>query len=306
MLDGPQGLAMPGKSLRECERQAKAAGKTPDTRPHPNRPYANFINSSLDLFLALHQAGISVDPPDQTKGVCEVYPGHLWSLLAAPKPQKIPQKNTEKGRLARKCILEAVGIAGLPELPTHDENDACVGAVMAAAADGKIPGFGVQAIGLPLMVDQGLLREGRMIIPKIMSDSRRAALAAALSSVPVLPVPEESSLDLSGSVHERAKKLLSRLIDRANRRQAQVCTYAWAYRHLFNIPFKNFSQAFAQKVIQVAQKTPPMHVRGLGAVRLDCFIVAKATGRPSGGHWDSANYTPQDWDRVLGRATVLD
>jgi hypothetical protein len=49
-----------------------------------------------------------------------------------------------------------------------------------------------------------------------------------------------------------------------------------------------------------------MHVKGLGVVRLDGFIVAKATGRPSGGHWDSANYTPQDWERVLGRATVLD
>jgi hypothetical protein len=302
MLDGPQGLALHGKSLRDCERQAKAAGKTPDTRPSPNRPFANFINSSLDLFLALHQAGIPVDPPDQTKGVCEVYPGHLWSILAA----RLPKKSTPAGTLARRGILEALGIMGLPLLPTHDELDACVGAVMAAAADGKIPGMSVKAIGLPLLVDQGLLREGRMIIPTIMSDSLRSALAAALGSVPARPDPVASSPDLSGSVDERAKKLLARLIDRANRGQAQVCTYAWAYRHLFNIPFKNFSQAFAQKVIKAAEKTPPMHVKGLGVVRLDGFIVAKATGRPSGGHWDSANYTPQDWERVLGRATVLD
>ncbi len=303
MLDGPQGLALPGKSLRDCERQAKAAGKTPDARPSSNRPYANFINSSLDLFLALHQAGIPVDPPDQTKGVCEVYPGHLWSILAAPRP---PKKSTTAGILARKGILEALGIMGLPLLPTHDELDACVGAVMASAADGKIPGMGVKAIGLPLLVDQGLLREGRMIIPTIMSDSLRSALAAALGSVPGMNAPDASSQDLSGSVHERAKKLLAQLIDRANRSDPQVCTYAWAYRHLFNATYQKFSMAFAQQVIQVAQKTLPMHVRGLGAVRLDCFIVAKATGRPSGGHWGSANYTPQDWERVLGRSTVLD
>jgi hypothetical protein len=38
-----------------------------------------------------------------------------------------------------------------------------------------------------------------------------------------------------------------------------------------------------------------------------CFSVhiANRTGRPSIGHWNSADYDPEDGERVLGTATVL-
>lgn len=301
MLDGPQGLARSGKSLRSCERQAGAVGKTPDIRPTNDKPFATYIHSSLDLFLALHKAGILVDPPDHRGGVSEVYPGHIWSILSE---RVLPRKSTKEGRLARKRILEAIGVAGLSELPTHDQNDACVGSLMGAAADGKIQGMIVRAIGLTLKLDNGLLREGRMVIP-VISEPLRSAIAAAIAAVPAIKVRSAFIKDSSGPVEKRATELLSSLIERANGGDAQICTYSWAYRHIFNATYDNWSQAYAQKVIRITKRTPLMHLPGLGAVRLDAFIVAQRTGRPSNGHWDSAEYDPEDWERVLGTATVL-
>ena len=301
MLDGPQGLALPGELLRSCERQAGAVGKTPDIPPPKDRPFATYIHSSLDLFLALHKAGILVDPPDYKGGVSEVYPGHIWSILSE---RVLPRKSTKEGRLARKRILEVIGVAGLPELPTHDQNDACVGSLMGAAADGKVQGMIVQAIGLTLKVDNGLLREGRMVIP-VINEPLRSAIATAIAAIPAIGVRSAFIKDSLGPVEKRATELLSSLIERANGGDAQVCTYSWAYRRIFNTTYDNWSQAYAEEVIQVAERTPPMHLPGLGAVRLDAFIVAQRTGRPSIGHWKSADYDPEDWERVLGTATVL-
>lgn len=72
MLDGPQGFAAIGESLRECERKSGAAGKTPDTMPALGRPFAGFIRSSIELFLALNQAGLAVSPPGFIGGISEV------------------------------------------------------------------------------------------------------------------------------------------------------------------------------------------------------------------------------------------
>jgi hypothetical protein len=302
MLDGPQGLALPGESLRSCERQAGAVGKTPDTPPPKDRPFATYIHSSLELFLALHKAGILVDPPDYKGGVSEVYPGHIWSILSE---RILPKKSTMEGRLARKLILEVIGVAGLPELPTHDQNDACVGSLMGAAADGKIQGMIVQGIGLTLKVDNSLLREGRMVIPMI-NEPLRSAITTAIAAVPAIQVVRSASIkDSSELVEKRATELLSSFVERANGGDAQICTYSWAYRHIFNASYNNWSQAYAKKVIQVAERTPLMHLPGLGALRLDAFIVAQRTGRPSIGHWRSADHDPEDWERVLGTATVL-
>jgi hypothetical protein len=50
MVDGPQGLAEIGCTLRACERQGAAVGKTPHERPAIGKPFAGFVCSSLDLF----------------------------------------------------------------------------------------------------------------------------------------------------------------------------------------------------------------------------------------------------------------
>jgi hypothetical protein len=101
MIDGPQGLAAEGRALRDCERKAAAAGKTPDVRP-VRRPFAGFICSSLDLFAALKKAGTKIGLPGFRGGVSEVYPGHIWSILSG---SALPKKISREGRVKRKLIL---------------------------------------------------------------------------------------------------------------------------------------------------------------------------------------------------------
>ena len=166
MLDGPQGLATKGNALRACEKLAAAPGRTPDARPAPGVPFAGFICSALDIFEALRRAATKISPPRFLGGVSEVFPGHIWTILGGCFA--LPNKRTEEGRRARKHILEALGVSGLPELPTHDQNDACVAAVMAAVADGAVPGITLIGIGSPLFDDPpGTLREGLMVIPEV-------------------------------------------------------------------------------------------------------------------------------------------
>jgi hypothetical protein len=146
MLDGPQGLAANG-AFRTCERESAAPGKTPDKRP-TGRPFAGFICSSLDIFAELGRTGTKISPPRFLNGVSEVYPGHIWRILAG---RGLLKKSTAKGRLQRKYVLEVLGVSGLPELPTHDQNDACVAAILAAAADDAVPGLTVRAIWYPVV-----------------------------------------------------------------------------------------------------------------------------------------------------------
>jgi hypothetical protein len=83
-------------------------------------------------------------------GISEVYPGDIWHRLVG---RTMPKKSTHEGRRARKQILQALGVIDLPDLPTHDQNDACISALMAAAADGKVGGVSLRGIGLPLARD---------------------------------------------------------------------------------------------------------------------------------------------------------
>jgi hypothetical protein len=73
MLDGPQGLARPPASMRVCERLTGAPGKTPHQRPPLHVPFAGFINSSVELFEALHAAGVSISPVAGNKGLSDNY-----------------------------------------------------------------------------------------------------------------------------------------------------------------------------------------------------------------------------------------
>jgi hypothetical protein len=164
MLDGPQALAA-NTLLRACESAAGAAAKTPYARPALNQFCGGFVCSSLDLFAALAQAGMNISPLKFLGGVCEVYPGHIWRILSGCV---IPKKSTREGRLVRKRILEAFGVSNLPALPKHDQNDACLAALLAAAADNAVPGVTVKGIGVDLFEDSdGTLREGLMVIPEL-------------------------------------------------------------------------------------------------------------------------------------------
>ena len=183
MFDGPQGLASRGESLRACERQSGAVGKTPDTMPVPGKPFAGYIRSSIELFCAFAQAKFPVSPAGFLGGVLEVYPGNIWNRLTK---RVLPKKSTEQGRRARKRILEVLGVTQLPDLPTHDENDACISALLAAAADDRVTGMSVRGLGLPLASDpDGTMREGLMVIPEL-SEEMQQRIEKALSETSVV------------------------------------------------------------------------------------------------------------------------
>ncbi|AYC31510.1 DUF429 domain-containing protein [Pseudomonas cavernae] len=158
MLDGPQALANPGERMRQCERLCGAAGKTPD-RPPVDLPFAGFVRSSVELFCALADADLPVSPDNFAGGVSEAYPGDAWKRLAPG----LMNKAKPQGRQARKAILERLGVRNLPESPSHDHLDACLCALIAAAADGKVAGLAVRSLGAPLLRDsEGVWREGPM------------------------------------------------------------------------------------------------------------------------------------------------
>jgi hypothetical protein len=311
MVDGPQGLASTGKALRACEKECGAVGKTPDTLPLLGRPYAGFIRSSVELFSAFAQAGFQVSPIGFIAGVSEVYPGDIWHRLIR---RVIPKKSTGVGRRARKLILEALGVTNLPDLPTHDQNDACISAVLAAAADDKVNGMTVRGIGLSLAMDaSGTMREGPLVVP-VVSDELQHLIQNALIELSNTTVSNISppvsrittpQISKSDDFVQKAATLRDYFIKCAQEGNAEICTYAWAYRHLFDGSYLKWSQAYAKKVLSVATITPPAELAGFGKVRLDAFIVSSNTRLPGNGHWESAAYIREDWERVLGTATVL-
>lgn len=305
MIDGPQALAAKGSTLRVCERQSAAVGKTPDARPAITKPFAGFICSSIDLFEVLRRERIVISPAGFIGGVSEVYPGHIWNLLSAGLP--LPRKSTEPGRRARRLILEALGVRGLPSLPSHDQNDACVAAMLAAAADGQLPGVSAKLIGAPLSVDRDdTLREGPMVLPVVTSAAAdriaNALRQSRVSDGTALRVIETASEPLQVG----AEHLLADFIAKAVNGDPHICTYGWAYRTLFKTSFKKFSMAYAQKTLQLARRTHPRELPGLGLVRLDTFIVSKKNGFPGDGYWSIAHHDREEWGRALGNGSILD
>jgi hypothetical protein len=304
MLDGPQALASEGIGLRVCERRSACVGKTPDKRPATSKPFGGFICSSLDLFTALVREGVAISPPRYVGGGSEVYPGHIWTILSGRRP--LPQKSTQAGRLVRKQILAALGVCGLPSLPTHDENDACVAALVAAAADGQVSGVSVVPIGEPLSVDPaGRLREGLMIVPQVTAEASER-IAGVLREFPVFEPPPSRATKTVPATLEDPAALLQYFVGKALDGDPQVCSYGWAYRKLFHASYKRYSQAFTQKVVDVAKRTRAVDLPGLGPVRLDSFVVSKSDRRPSDGYWPAAHHTREEWERSLGCATILD
>jgi hypothetical protein len=241
MIDSPQGLASTGNTLRKCERACGAAGKTPDILPPLGKPFAGFVRSSVELFSVLAAADFLVSPSQFVGGISEVYPGDIWHRLVG---RTIPKKSTDEGRRARKRILQALGVIGLPDLPTHDQNDACISALMAAAADGIVGGMSVRGIGSSLARDpDGTLREGPIVIP-LLPQELRESLDEALhelhpgAELRTAPMAAKSRLQktwsvVSDSLLEKAIALRDYFVRAAEQGDAKICTYAWAYRHLF-------------------------------------------------------------------------
>ena len=313
MIDGPQGLASSGKTLRECERACGAAGKTPDILPLLGTPFAGFVRSSVELFDAFAVAEFLVSPSKFIGGISEVYPGDIWHRLVG---RTIPKKSTQEGRRRRKRILQALGVIGLPDLPTHDQNDACISALMAAAADGKVGGMSVRGIGSPLARDpDGTLREGQSLyrcshrnFENPLTRQLRGLRSGAESWTPPIAAKsrfQKTSSVVSESLLEKAIDLRDYFVRCAKEGDAKICTYAWAYHRLFGESPRKWSQAYAKKVITLSENTPVAELPTLGNVGLDSFIVSSKTGLPSDGHWKCSAYDREEWERVLGTATLL-
>jgi hypothetical protein len=313
MIDGPQALASTGNTLRACERACGAAGKTPDTLPAPGKPFAGFVRSSVELFDAFAVAELLVSPFEFMDGISEVYPGDIWHRLVG---RIILKKSTQAGRRTRKQILEVLGVIGLPDLPTHDQNDACISALMAAAADGKVGGMSVRGIGLPLARDpDGTLREGPIVVP-LLSQELRETIDEALHELHAGAELRTPPMDANNRIQKPSsvvgESLLGKAIDLrdyfvrcAKEGDAKICTYAWAYQRLFGESPLKWSQAYAKKVITLSDNTPVTELPTLGNVGLDSFIVSSKTGLPGEGHWKCSAYDREEWERLLGTATLL-
>lgn len=162
-VDGPQGLAAPGRSMRASERLLGAAGKSGAVLPKPGqRPYAGFVAGSVTLFSALRRKGwglLGEVPHDETV-LLEVYPGDLWPKWAG---YRMPKKSLAAGRHARHDLLRGLGLelpVG-PEAITHDQLDAAAAAYAAYLwATGK-----ARTVGEPPVFDEaaGLAREGFIV-----------------------------------------------------------------------------------------------------------------------------------------------
>jgi hypothetical protein len=169
VLDGPQALARPGATMRESERLLGAAGKTPSTTPTKG-PFSGFVRTSVELFTAFDRAGTPVSGASLVSGVGEHYPGGNWRRLAG----RLPRKKEAAGVAARRTVLEALGVR-FPEVHhlTHDHLDACLGAVIAAAADGVIPGASVERWGNELTRDGAVFREGPILVLAVDESTRK-------------------------------------------------------------------------------------------------------------------------------------
>src|SRR5256885_210856 len=74
--------------------------------------------------------------------------------------------------------------------------------------------------------------------------------------------------------------------------------YARAYEILFG-RFARWEQRMAQEVVEVALRTNPRPIAGAN-IRLDALIVNKDSGRPSSKHFESKNYSEQQWFGSFG------
>lgn len=164
-IDGPQGLATVGNTMRACERTLGTPGRTPSTLPpaeESGAPFQGYIRSSVDLFAGL----VGSAPARKLAGLngvsnlktdlWEVFPGAEWAALAG---QQLPTKATAAGRQARRNLFEALGILFPTQaLPTADQHDALVGAYLAWCVHHEPSS--VELVGEPPYVEDGELREG--------------------------------------------------------------------------------------------------------------------------------------------------
>lgn len=310
MLDGPQALARPPAAMRVCERLTGAPGKTPHQRPEFYVPFAGFIHSSVELFSALHAAGVPISAVAGQQGCGEVYPGDMWTAIVPG----LAKKGTPEGDRLRSAALGLLGVTGLPANVTHDQNDAAIAALAAAALDGAVPGVAAQLVGDALSVDKaGILREGPMVRLGVTSAELRRRLTSlvptALSASGSKPLAASTSVRASAAndtfILWTASDLHTCFVEAVNAGRPVIASYSWIYGRLFGSIPTPWSQGHAGKVAAIAHRTALGHVDGLGSVALDTFVVGSSTRAPGPGLWPAVAYEEADWLRVFRGADLL-
>jgi len=138
-VDGPQGLAgSPDRTMRACERELGAAGKSPYNFPPSGHLFAGFVCGSVRLFHAMYKSGDfrlygDLGVERSHANLIEVYPGAAWQVLAGK--ERLPRKTLKAGREVRLELLKEQGLTfpGVaPQvIPTHDDLDAAMAAYIA-------------------------------------------------------------------------------------------------------------------------------------------------------------------------------
>jgi hypothetical protein len=343
LLDGPQGLARAGRAARACEVAFDTPWRTSDQLPEPDGSSAGAQRSSVELFAAFFVARVRVSPVAVTGGLGEVFPGALWRGLERFGLAPLPEQASESGRRARKAVLEALGVrfeGG--DLPGHDQLDACLAAVTAAAADGAVRGVNARARGDGLFrTEDGFLREGPLVELTLQGFRAAAcrdavealsapapqpageasveeappgspAVGVVLPSAPSVAPACESAPPVEApdpAVVARAEELFDLLLARFERHRPLVVTYASAFALLFASEGRapaRWSPDLARKVLAAAAATSRRELPGLGAVALDAFVVDSTFRTPGRGHWPTAGYTVEAWRACFGLPDVAE
>ncbi|ATG90633.1 DUF429 domain-containing protein [Methylomonas koyamae] len=200
-IDGPQGLAAVGNSMRACERILGTPGRTPSTLPpaeETGAPFQGYIRSSIDLFAGL--AGASPNwqlsglngVGNFEAGLWEVFPGAEWGVLAK---RRLPLKTTIAGRKARRDLFEALRVKFTTQaLPTPDQNDALVGAYLAWCVHNRASS--IEFVGVAPEVTNGEFREGFILhAGSPLGVNLSATESAVALSAGALEMPPEVARD---------------------------------------------------------------------------------------------------------------
>ena len=68
---------------------------------------------------------------------------------------------------------------------------------------------------------------------------------------------------------------------------------------------QKYTPAYGSQLIDLARRTASFEIAGLGDIRLDTFLVSQKR-RPGDGHWESATYSEDDWDRAFSGAALIE
>ena len=290
--------------MRQCEIAAQSPARMPDNRSLITVD-PGYANSSLDFFLALHKAGMPLDQPETPHAVVEFLPAFAWKQLAGNSPS-LSRRDTPQGITERLEIIRACGIGIYIPAPTASQLDACLGAMVAMALDGKAPHIIASMVGTRAYLDGGVIREGRLGVPK-PGKELSSIIRAAILRLQGLAYRTLTPASLQEEEQGRAQELLDQMAARFREDKPVLVTYEYAYEYIFGTrPRPWLARIHPAKVIDYASQTSPQEVAGLGNVRLDTFTVSKGSRKPGREHWQAGlGYDEHSWLQAFRTASLL-